>query len=363
MIKLTIDWIQLESAFEELSGDSADLAEVSHYFDTETGQVIALDETVTAAVEEIVEAIEEVAPNDMDWTEEAFCNAEPYESLSEWMKPAVTAAFQIEHGNGLERFKRIPRTGSRESFHWMEDFADTVSNESVREKLKAALKQRKPFRKFHEAMGSDRRLQQQWRAFQLARLRETVIDWLESIDILPLNPDESTYNTKPLPDLRKIMFAEVLKFVGIARELNGLHRIALIRSLATDKEFPKDIDLLVTIADECDLAGLARLGRKLAGRMAAHSAGADIFLASPDGKYLGRTCSWKNCGPGIRASCDALSCGVRLYLHDDLGSIQLSSKLIQLPPVQLWPEPKTASECPTDLIEQLIVPLLGSVGK
>ncbi len=325
MKKLAIDWIDLESAFEELSDDFSDCAEVSHYFDTETGQVIALDDTVTAAVEEIVEAIEEVATNDIDWTDETFRNVEPYESLSEWMKPAVTAAIQIEYGDGLERFKQIPRTESRESFRWMDDFSDTVSNESVREKLKAALNQRKPFRKFREAMGSDRRLEQQWRDFRLARQRETVIAWLESIDILPLNPDEPTYNTKPLPDLRKIMFAEVLKFVGIAREIAGLHRIALIGSLATDKEFPKDIDLLVTIADECDLARLASLGRKLAGRMAAHSAGADIFLASPDGKYLGRICSRKMCGPGIRASCDALSSGVRHFLHDDLGSIQLSN--------------------------------------
>ena len=52
--------------------------------------------------------------------------------------------------------------------------------------------------------------------------------------------------------------------------------------------------------------------------MAQSQNGGDIFLAGPKGNYLGRTCHWKNCGPGIRMSCDALHCGQRHYLHDDL---------------------------------------------
>ena len=34
-------------------------------------------------------------------------------------------------------------------------------------------------------------------------------------------------------------------------------------SLTTDKEFPKDIDLLVTATDDCELEPLAQLGRRL----------------------------------------------------------------------------------------------------
>jgi predicted nucleotidyltransferase len=192
--------------------------------------------------------------------------------------------------------------------------------------------------------------------FELARQREAVIAWLQNIDVQPLNPDEPTYSLPPLPDLRKIMFAEVLRFVRIARDLPGLQRIALIGSLTSEKEFPKDIDLLVTITGDCDLARLATLGRQLAGRMAAHSAGAEIFLASPDGEYLGRTCPWKSCGPGIRTNCDARSCGRRHYMHDDLQTIQLSKALIDQPPVQLWPE-TVAVSCPSDVLEQLVQPL------
>lgn len=357
MKNLAINWLDLESAFETLPSERGGFSEISNYFDTETGQVVTLDETVNDAVEEILESLEEVVANGVDWTDADIRNTATYESLSEWLKPSVFAAIQIECGVALERFRRIPQFDAHQVFHWMEDFVDTVRDELVRARLKAALNQRKPFRNFREAMGSDRRLERQWRDFQLACQRETVIVWLASMDIEPLNPDEPTYDLPPLPDLRKIMFTEVRRFVRFARDLPGLQRIALIGSLASDKEFPKDIDLLVTIADDCDLAVLATLSRQLTGHMAAHSAGADVFLASPDGEYLGRICLWKRCGPGIRSSCDALSCGVRHYLHDDLQTIQLSKELILQPPVQLWPETAIASACPSDVLEQLIQPL------
>jgi hypothetical protein len=91
--------------------------------------------------------------------------------------------------------------------------------------------------------------------------------------------------------------------------------------------------------------------------MANHSSRADIFLANPDGEYLGRTCPWKKCGPGIRQSCDALSCGARKYLHDDLEAIRLNKKLIQHPPALLWPEVSATPDCPADLHKELILQL------
>lgn len=359
MKELTINWIDLELAFELMSGDFGDVCEISNYFDTETGQVITLDGSVEYALDEINDELMaeiENANGDFDaWTDEDIRNTESYKSLSEEMKTSIFTLLQIEYRDNVQRFERIPHLDSHEAYNWMEDFVDSVQDELVRARLKAALNQRKPYRNFREAMGSDRRLVRQWREFELARQSEAVIAWLHSIDVQPLNP--RTYSLPPLPELRKIMFAEVCWFVRIARDLPGLQRIALIGSLASEKEFPKDIDLLVTITDDCDLARLATLGRQLAGHMVAHNAGAEIFLASPDGEYLGRTCPWKKCGPGIRASCDALSCGRRRYLHDDLETIQLSKTLIEQPPVQLWPETAAVSDCPSDVLEQLVQPL------
>ena len=357
MKKLQITWMELETAFERLSGEFSSFDETSNYFDKETGQVVVVDEMVREATESILEDLAEVGIEGADWNDQDVCRTPSYKGLSDWLQPAVLSAIQIEHVDSIGRFESIPQFESHDAFEWMEAFVDTVRDSAVQKQLASALGQRKPFRKFRDAMGSDRRLQQRWRTFESACQREAIIQWLRSIDVEPLNPTESTYDPPPLPDLRKIMFAEVRRFVRFAREIPGVKKIALIGSLTTDKEFPKDIDVLVTITDDCDLTELARLGRELTGHMMAHGAGADVFLADQASSYLGRTCSWKRCEPGIRASCDAQSCGARHYLHDDFVSIRLSKKVIQHPPVSLWPETTAAPAVPPDINEQLVEPL------
>lgn len=131
-------------------------------------------------------------------------------------------------------------------------------------------------------------------------------------------------------------------------------RIALIGSLTTGEPEPKDVDLLVTVTDGADLALLATLGRKLNGHVQSFGRGGEVFLADPRGNYLGRTCPWKECGPGIRASCDALHCGQRLYLHDDLDTIKLASDLIIAPPIELWPQLIARMPIPQDVKQGLI---------
>ena len=96
-----------------------------------------------------------------------------------------------------------------------------------------------------------------------------------------------------LPPIRAHLLAGALLFVQAAGGLPGVSRIALIGSLAIAKANPKDIDLLVTVADDADLTQLAALGRKLQGHAQGRNAGADIFLADPHGAYIGRTCHWK----------------------------------------------------------------------
>ena len=138
-----------------------------------------------------------------------------------------------------------------------------------------------------------------------------------------------------------------------------MKRIALIGSLTTSEPSPKDIDLLVTVTDDMDLAPLAKAARQLNGRamQTGRSRGGDVFLADLGGNYLGRTCPWKECGPGIRQSCDALHCGQRHYLHDDLRAIKLQSALIQAPPIELWPAVVARVEVPADVEEVLLKPI------
>ncbi|MBI4316907.1 MAG: hypothetical protein HY675_00335 [Chloroflexi bacterium] len=149
--------------------------------------------------------------------------------------------------------------------------------------------------------------------------------------------------------IRGKLIAETVAFARKGSQLPGVVRIALIGSLTTSKPDPKDADLLVTATDDADLAPLATLGRRLKGRAQGMNLGADIFLCDPRGNYLGRICNWKECGPGIRASCDALHCGRRHYLHDDFADIKLDRSLILAPPLELWPTFVARVPLPEDL--------------
>src|SRR5438874_4869990 len=130
------------------------------------------------------------------------------------------------------------------------------------------------------------------------------------------------------PGVRDRLLVGVRAFVQAARQLPGVTRLALIGSLTTTKPHPKDADLLVTVTDTADLARLAALARKLQGHAQRFNHGGDVFLADPHGRYLGRTCPWKECAPGLRMRCDARHCGQRQFLHDDVSTITLSAALI-----------------------------------
>ena len=131
------------------------------------------------------------------------------------------------------------------------------------------------------------------------------------------------------------------KFFGLLIDrvvvLPGVRRIAIIGSIVSTKADPKDVDVLITVEDDADLTALATAARKLKGIVQSKNKGADVFLANLSGQYIGRICHWRECGPGIRASCDARHCGRRHFLHDDLGDISLDPLLVMEPPIEVWP--------------------------
>lgn len=163
------------------------------------------------------------------------------------------------------------------------------------------------------------------------------------------HPDFVRYEDLSPTELRGRLLDYAAEFVRKARTLPGITRIAMLGSLVTPKEDPHDIDLLVTVTDACDLAPLAKLGRRLQGRAQGLNHGADIFLASPTGEYLGRTCHWRECRPGIRASCDAVRCGERPFLHNDLSTITLHRSVIAAPPLDVHPAVVTRVALPADV--------------
>lgn len=155
------------------------------------------------------------------------------------------------------------------------------------------------------------------------------------------------------PQVRAFLIAETFRFVGVVRSLPGVERIALVGSLTTEKADPKDTDLLITVADDLDLTAVAAASRRLKGAAQTKNKGADVFLANPSGKYIGRICHWRECGPGIRTSCDAQHCGRRHYLHDDFADVELNDQTVTEPPIEVWPHVKSRTKLPSDLVPYL----------
>jgi predicted nucleotidyltransferase len=155
------------------------------------------------------------------------------------------------------------------------------------------------------------------------------------------------------PGHRAYLLEAASQFTRAAARLHGVQRISLLGSITTDRSSPKDIDLLVNISPDADVAALAEHARRLKGTAQQVDRGADVFLADDRGIYLGRTCHWKVCRPGVRRSCDALHCGHRPHVHDDLHVVCLSPETIHAPPVTLWPAVVRRRVLPEDVEDML----------
>ena len=158
---------------------------------------------------------------------------------------------------------------------------------------------------------------------------------------------------------RAPLLQAVLHFVQDARMCQGVLRMALIGSLATAKPLPKDADVLVSIEDGLDLGPLASAARRLKGTAQQINLGADIFLATVEGRYVGRICHYRECHP--RVACRAQQCGRRPHLNDDLQVVTLAYALIASPPLELWPEIRRRTPIPGD-VEKLLLAGLASDG-
>ena len=163
------------------------------------------------------------------------------------------------------------------------------------------------------------------------------------------------------PPLRTFLLEGVLRFTCTARAIAGVTRVSLAGSLTTPKTLPKDADVLVIVDSGCNFEQLAKAGRALKGHGQTRNSGADIFLATPEGRYLGRSCGWRDCRPGIRLACRALHCGGTEFVNDDLQVINLAPQLIASPPIDLWPYVVRRVTVPLDVERVLIAPL-GAAG-
>ena len=173
---------------------------------------------------------------------------------------------------------------------------------------------------------------------EYARLRAHTPQLILSVIRLIKQRDSNQVPVVTDPSRRSELLDAAVRFIRSAARVPGVRSISLLGSITTDQQNPKDIDLLAIVSDETDLTVLATHAQRLQDGAQQFNRGADVFLADERANYLGRTCHWKDCRPGIRMACDALHCGRLPHLHDDLDDVRLSQRIVDAPPVTVWPK-------------------------
>jgi Uncharacterised protein family (UPF0158) len=338
MRRLKIDLQELAMFFDEHGASSMHRA----YLDLETGQVIPIDD----------HSLDEFEGEDEEPLDEGPEGADLPDG-ADWLQEARADYQEVVAGLGT-RYIEVPSDDTTEAYRDMEEFIATVEEGGLRHGLERAISGRGAFRRFKEILSQSFQERERWFRFRDARVEERLRAWLASKDIeLIEEPGErEAKERRYIEDLartRQDLIAFVLATVREMRGLPGVLRIALIGSLTTDRPIPKDADLLVTVSDDADLSSLATLARRLQGRAQQLNRGADVFLLDGNARYLGRTCPWRDCRPGVRQSCDALHCGRRHFLHDDLQVITLANDVTAAPAIELWPQIKARVPVPEDI--------------
>lgn len=174
---MKIDLSDLEAAFttDSVSG-------INNYLDRESGKVLVTtddDEGVIDGFFEEVDAKED--DNDLDakfekWLEKYDC--------PDWQVDGIRNALTIRR-DSADRLILVPKQESHDGYQDMVDFAETVTDDHLRELLFVALNGKGAFRRFKDVLLNHPEQRQRFFEFSNQRLRDRVLEWLADEDIEP----------------------------------------------------------------------------------------------------------------------------------------------------------------------------------
>lgn len=108
------------------------------------------------------------------------------EMLGDYMDTDPELKERIEEDFG-ERYIRVPKIESWQSFEDMEEFTETVSDRKLQSALERALTGSKGvFRRFKDTISQDRDLLEQWYKFKDQKNRERVLKLFEEEELIQL---------------------------------------------------------------------------------------------------------------------------------------------------------------------------------
>ena len=160
MIKLKVDLEMIASAMDDVAR-----VDMDYYLDKETGEVIFL-------LVEISRYVEEVDENSR-------------KELLDWQKKDIKVAQDILFTNP-DRYINITEGAPCNGYDLMVEFAETIEDELLREKLSIALDGQGAFRRFKNVIADYPDYREKWFKFRGERINKKVIEWLNSVGIEPI---------------------------------------------------------------------------------------------------------------------------------------------------------------------------------
>ena len=160
MKKLKVDLEMVANAMEDVAR-----VDMEYYLDKETGEVIFLPVEISRYVEEEDENLRG--------------------KLLDWQKKDIKVAQDILFINP-DRYINIPEGAPCNGYDLMVEFAETIEDELLREKLSIALDERGAFRRFKNVIADYPDYREKWFKFRDERINKKVTGWLKSIGIEPV---------------------------------------------------------------------------------------------------------------------------------------------------------------------------------
>jgi hypothetical protein len=174
MKPLKINFDEVQKAMEDVVRDTFD-----YYLDLETGEVATFSEEILGeARSRLCDNDFEDMDDDMEYVE---FDEEP--ELPEWMLDEIELAIEILLDEG--RFVRIPERSSAMAFESMAEFADSVEDLILKERLGSALDGKGAFRKFKDALMDYPKERKRWHGYNAKAMKNEIIEWLASMGIEP----------------------------------------------------------------------------------------------------------------------------------------------------------------------------------
>jgi len=168
--EIPVNYDEIQKAMEDVKRDRFD-----YFLDLETSKVVVL--SVAALNEALKTLYGRTSPDyekEVVFDSEVDLDAELSDSCEEALDLALSVLMD-EY-----RYVRIPERSAREAFNVMKSFVNTVRTPELRKRLSGALNGAGSFKRFKDALLSDKKERKRWHGYNAKAMRKVIAEWLKT---------------------------------------------------------------------------------------------------------------------------------------------------------------------------------------